>query len=275
MPVVGFYFTGNDIAKNKRINLGGMKKLRRNICLGAMAVCVAGFYGCKKETEQLNLPQLADYTALQTGKVLIYHLDSTIVDVSGTQLVERSYLIKDSIAASFADNTGRQSYRVYRFITDTLNTKPWQVLSTYYITPTSQSVETVDDNNLRFISLKEPVTGGFSWAGNSYIDTRSATSNYQYMDGWSYTYQNVNLPFIALKGPLDSTISVLQIDDTSPPGPFDENVYQQRNYSLEVYGKGIGLVYKEFLHWTWQPTPPPSQYQNDSYGLKLNLIDVR
>jgi hypothetical protein len=272
---MGFYFMGMYAGKTKRINLVGMKKLRGNTLIGVLALCITGFYSCKKETEQLNLPQLADYTALQTGKVLIYHLDSTVVDVSGTQLANRAYLIKDSIAAIFADNTGQPSYRVYRFITDTLAAKPWQVLTTYYITPYDNSVEVVDDNNLRFITLKEPMVEGFSWKGNSYIDTRSATSSYQYMDNWDYTYQNVNMPFTTIKGAIDSTATVLQIDETAPPGPFDPGTFQQRNYSLEVYGKGIGLVYKEFLHWTWQPGGSSPQYESDSYGFKLNLIDVR
>ena len=261
--------------KSKHVNLGGMKRLLRNIYTGILFICVISLVGCKKETTELDFPKLADYSALQTGRVLIYHLDSTVIDQSDAALVVTSYLIKDSIASTFTDNTGRLSYKVFRFITDTLNKSPWQSLSTYYITPTEQSVETVDDNNLRFISLKEPVEDNFTWNGNSYIDTKSANSNYQYMDGWTYTYQNVNMPFTVLKGTIDSTISVLQVDETSPPGPFDPDVYQQRNYSLEVYAKSIGLIYKEFLHWTWQTDPQPSHYDVDSYGFKLNLIDVR
>jgi hypothetical protein len=236
---------------------------------------IAVLHGCKKETETLYLAKPADYYPLVTGKVFIYRLDSTYLDATATQLLVNSYLVEDSIGTVFNDNAGRPSYPVYRFITDTLNSAPWQALGTYYITETSQTAEVVDDNNLRFIKLKAPLNEGAAWSGNSYIDTRSATSPYQYMDGWNYTCQNVNMPFTTLKGSLDSTVTVLQVDDTSPPGPFDAASYQQRNYSLEVYAKGIGLVYKDFLHWTWQPDPPPAQYQKDSYGFRLNLIDVR
>jgi hypothetical protein len=270
---VGFYFLRT--GKGKRINLEAMKRWRKNICYKFLPVYIAALVSCKKQTEQLVFPTLANYTALQTGKVSVYHLDSTIIDPSATQLIVNTYLVKDSVGSTFNDNTGRLSYTVYRFITDTLNATPWKPLSTYYVTPTNDAVETVDDNNLRFISLKQPVTDGFMWSGNSYIDTKSATSNYQYMDGWAYTYQSINMPFTVIKGTVDSTVTVLQVDDTSPPGAFDPAVYQQRNYSVEVYGKGVGLIYKEFLHWTWQPTPPPAQYQSDSYGIKLNLIDIR
>lgn len=261
--------------KPNALILGRMKTLRRNIAKCCTLLFIAAMAGCKKETEQLNLPQVADYAALQPGKVLVYHLDSTVVDQSGTQLLTTSYLVKDSTGNAYTDNTGRTSYTIYRFITDTLSTSPWQPLLTYYRTPTENSVETVDDYNLRYISLQAPVADDFSWNGNAYIDTKSTTPDYLFMDGWVYTYQNINMPYTTRKGVIDSTVTVAQIDDLSPPGDFDPSAFQVRTYSTETYAKGIGLIYKEYLHWTWQPTPLPSQYQKDSYGIKLNLVDVR
>ena len=231
--------------------------------------------GCKKTNNGFSLPLLSEYYPLQKGKVFIYRLDSIVIPAFGTSLVEKSYAAKDVIEDTFTDNLGRLSYRVFRYTTDTLMIKPWQYESTYYITPTDQSVEVVDNDNLRFIKLKEPLRDGLAWQGNAFIDTKSATSPYQYMDRWDYTYQNFNAPYVVLNGTLDSTITVWQQDETTPDGPFDPNNYQQRNYSIEVYAKGIGLVYKEFLHWTWQTTPPPSKYDDDSYGIRLNLIDVQ
>ncbi len=250
--------------------------MRRKV-LQVCFLCFGFFilFSCKKETAHLNLPSVNDYYPLQSGRVFIYRLDSTVTPAFGTSLDVHSLLAKDSIADGFSDNLGRPSFRVYRFITDTLAAQPWQYISTYYITPTSQSVEVIDDNNLRFLKLAEPVRNDFSWSGNTYIDTRSAGSPYQYLDGWNYTYQNVNQPYTVIMGTLDSTITVFQRDETSPDAPFDPNNYQQRNYSVEVYAKGVGLIYKEFLHWTWQPTPPPAKYQDDSYGIKLNLIEVK
>ncbi|HEY6975149.1 MAG TPA: hypothetical protein VH396_02600 [Chitinophagaceae bacterium] len=231
--------------------------------------------GCSKQSAKISLPALTDYYPLQTGRVLIYRLDSSLIPLFGTDLQIKSYLAKDSIADTIRDNQQRLSYRVYRFITDTLNVEPWAPIGTYYITPAGNSVEVVDENNLRFIKLKEPVRNDFHWQGNSYIDTKSAGSIYQYLDGWNYVYQNVDQPYTVIKGTLDSTITVLQQDETSPPGPFDPNNFQQRNYAIEVYARGIGLIYKEFLHSTWQTTPPPAHFENDSYGIKLRLIDYK
>ena len=231
---------------------------------------------CKKNDSFIALNNVAaNYYPLDTGKIWIYRLDSTTTPAFGTSLIMRSYHVKDSMGVAFMDNTGRESWPVYRFITDTLEQAPWRSLSTYYVTPVDKSIEVMDDNNLRFIKLVTPVKENFTWKGNSYIDTRSGYSLYQYLDGWDYMYKAVDSGFTTLAGVIDSTVTVFQRDETSPEGPFDPQFYQQRNYSVEVYAAGIGLIYKNFLHWTWQPTPPPPRYEDGSYGVILNLIEAR
>lgn len=232
-------------------------------------------WSCKKQTEKLNLSTLNNYYPIEVGRTWTYRLDSTISPSFGTSLEVVSYLAKDSIESSFMDNEGRNSFRVYRFTTDTLQTQPWQYKSTYFITFKQNSVEVVDDNNLRFIKLVEPITENTTWKGNAYIDTRSGYSPVTYLDNWNYTYMNIDAPFTTIKGTIDSTVTVLQDDETIPEGDFDPNYYKQRNYSVEVYAKGVGLIYKEFLHWTWQTTPPPPKYEDGSYGIKLSLIDYK
>lgn len=231
--------------------------------------------GCAKQSATVSLPALTDYYPLQTGRVFIYRLDSSVIPFSGSELEVRSYHAKDSIADTIRDNANRISYRIYRFVTDTLESQPWRSVATFYATPDEQTVEFTDDYNLKFIKLKQPLRNDFSWQGNSFIDTKTGGSLYQYLDGWNYFYQNVGTPFKVEKGEFENTITVLQQDETSPPGPFDPGSYQQRNYSEEVYAKDIGLIYKEFLHWTWQVSPSPAKFDNDSYGIKLSLIDYR
>jgi hypothetical protein len=245
--------------------------------LKKLLVCALLFlivFSCKKNETPAYI-NAAAYYPLQNGRVWFYRLDSTTIPPFGTELIVHSYHLKDSAGISFLDNTGRESWPIYRFITDTLEQNAWQNISTYYVTPTANDVEVVDDNNLRFIKLISPVEQGKDWMGNSYIDTRSSTSLFQYLDGWDYMYDSVNMPYNTLAGTIDSTITVLQRDETSPPGDFDPQFYQQRNYSVEVYAYNVGLIYKNFLHWTWQPTPPPASYQDDSYGIILNLLRIK
>ncbi len=239
-----------------------------------VVVMLAGvLFSCKKQSETLPLSSLQSYYPLQPGKHFLYHLDSTLYVSFGSVAKVKSYLAKDSVAGTFTDNDGRLSYTVYRYVTDTLQQSPWQYKSTYYVTPTTTSIETVDDHNYRFLSLTEPVVEGHSWKGNAYLDTRSISSDIQYLNNWDYTYQSIDAPYTVLAGTLDSTVTVLQQDFESHPGGFDPTIFQQRDYSVEVYAKGVGLVYKDFLHWVWQTDPPPAHYEDGSYGIRLNLIE--
>ncbi len=244
-----------------------MKKIRSLIILAFVLVFVLN--SCKKQSETFNTASLNDYYPLQTGKTFLYRLDSTVPASFGTALIVRSYQAQDSIESTFTDNQGRLSYRIFRLVRDTAGTQPWVFAATYFATPTAESVEYVD-NNLRFIKLHQPFIEGYTWPGNSYIDTKSV--DLSYLDGWDYQYQNVGQSYNVLGKNYDSTVTVLQQDDTTPLGPFNPNNYQQRNLSTEVYAKGVGLVYKEFLHWTWNISSSAVGYEDDSYGVKLRLI---
>jgi hypothetical protein len=227
--------------------------------------------GCKKETETLNAGNINDYYPLAVGKTFLYRLDSTVLASFGSSLAVKSFQAKDSVESTFTDNQGRLSYRIFRFIRDTAGLKPWQSLATFVATPTHENVEFVD-NNLRFIKLHAPISDGYTWKGHSYIDTKSINTTVSYLDEWQYEYKNFGQPFKAFNTTFDNTVTVFQQDETTPPGPFDPANYQQRNLGTEVYAKGVGMIYKEFLHWTWQTTPPPAKYEDGSYGIKLRLI---
>ena len=151
-----------------------IKSLKKYIsllsCIGLLLLV-----SCKKNSSTPAFMKSENYYPVASGKIWIYRLDSTTIPAFGTSLVTRSYHLKDSMGISFIDNTGRESWPVYRFITDTLEQNPWQSLSTYYVTPAGNSIEVVDDNNLRFIKLVTPVRENYSWQGNAYIDTRYAS----------------------------------------------------------------------------------------------------
>jgi hypothetical protein len=231
---------------------------------------------CKKESAVVQLAPLTDYFPLQVGNSYTYRLDSTVYLAFGTTVATISYMAKDSIVSTYNDNTGRTAYLLYRFLTDTSMKAPFTYNSAYSVTPTSKTVEVTDANNLHFINLVQPVTTSATWLGNAYIDTKSITTDLAYMDNWNYTYQNINSPFTVLKGSIDSTITILGIDETRPDdSPFDPAYFKQRDYAEEVYAKGIGLIYKEFAHWVWQPSDNinPGHYEDGSFGIKMNLVN--
>jgi hypothetical protein len=231
---------------------------------------------CKRTDTATPFLTASDFYPLRVGKSWTYRMDSTGPFNFGSQLVTTAYLVKDTITAdTFRDNSNRLSYTVIRLLNDSNGTQNWNYLLTYFATPTATGMELVDDRNLRFIKLTTPVSSGRNWLGNSYIDTKSAGSPWQYMDNWNYQYINVGRPDTIGNITYPQTVTILQRDETSPDLPFDPAFYQQRNLSKEIYAEGVGLVYQEFLHWTWQTTPPPAGYEDDSYGIRLQLIDYR
>ena len=228
---------------------------------------------CSK-TDEYQSDQITDYMNFKVGKYVIYQLDSLVKKpFDDTAFIVRSYQAKDVMDALITDNIGRPSWRVIRYLRDTASKKEsdWIPNHTYMITPLDNTVEVID-NNMRYQKLKLPIKDGYTWRGNSYIYAEVGSS-YAYLADWDYTYENVGGSFKPMNAVIDSTITVFHIDDvTGIPGSIDS--YSDRIYSTETYGKGIGLIYKEFLYRSFQPRRFPDfpQGYTEGYGLKLRMI---
>lgn len=216
--------------------------------------------------------QVTDYMNLSVGKYVTYRLDSLVYINFGQNQSTVSYLAKDIVDGSTTDNLGRFTWRVVRYLNDTAASGPWVPALTYFVTPTRETLEVIE-NNFRYQKLKIPFANGFSWKGNSYIDTYSINSNVRYLDDWDYTYDNVNEPYTLFNKSIDSTVTVDQRDETLGT-PNNIDAYSEHNYSQEVYAKGIGLIYKNFVHWVFQPrnTSYPNGY-TDGFGITLRMVD--
>ena len=247
----------------------------KKIPLFFILVSTTLFYleGCKKTTGSPSATlQPTNYMQLQSGKYIIYRLDSTEFVNFGTQTVVVSYQAMDVIDSLITDNLGRPSWRVFRYLSDTLGVQPWVPAETYLITPTKQDVEVVE-NNLRYIKLVYPIENGYNWSGNSYIDVTTDTFNVlTYMQGWNYVYDSVGLPFSALGGIVTNSITVNQVNDTIGT-VGDAASFSEIDFSEEVYGQGIGLIYKNFLHQEYQPPNGSTSVGSTSgYGIRLNML---
>jgi hypothetical protein len=213
---------------------------------------------------------VTDYYPLQVGKYITYNLDSTVFINFGAKDTVIKYQVKHEIDAQITDNLGRPAYRVIRYIRKT-SANAWVADNTFATVPTEFAVEFVE-NNMRFIKLKAPVRDGFSWKGNSYIDTYSLNSTVKYLDDWDYTYDSVNVAQTFGAFTLDSTLKVQQRDEIIG-NPSDPNSYHEINFGAEKYAKGIGLIYRDFLHVEYQPPTPGRGGYFQGYGVRLTMID--
>lgn len=234
------------------------------------------FSACKKETEDFKTPAISEYVPLQVGKYITYQLDSFRYLPFSTQGVTISYQVKFLVDAEITDNLGRPAFRIVRMIRPDAGTA-WTPDNSFTAINTGTGYEFVD-NNLRFIKMKAPIKNGYSWKGNSYIDVTSTDPNspvFTYLDGWDYTYDSLNAPLTLGAISVDSTVKVAQRDEVIG-NPDDPGSYSEKNYGVEYYAKGIGLVYKKIFHSEYQPptTSGGSGYYSDaSKGFTLTMID--
>lgn len=242
----------------------------RRLFLLLIIITAITFNACKKSTDVLNTASVSAYYPLLVGKYITYNLDSTVFINFGTKDTVIKYQVKHQVDALITDNLGRPAYRIIRYIRKTA-ANAWAPDNTFMAVPTEFAVEFIE-NNLRYIKLKAPVRNGYSWKGNSYIDTYSLNSEVKYLDDWDYIYDSLDVKLTLGALTIDSTLKVGQRNEIIG-NPNDPNSYSEINNSAEKYAKGIGLVYRNFLHVEYQPPTPGRVGYKQGYGVRLTMID--
>lgn len=229
------------------------------------------FISCKKESVDFKTDSVNDYFPLQVGKYITYNLDSTVYTNFGQNETVIHYEAQDRVDALITDNLGRPAFRIIRYLRKD-STQDWRTNNVFMAIPTNNSIEYIE-NNLRFVKLRSPIKQGFSWKGNSGIDTYSTEYGLTFLDDWDYIYDSVSAPLTINSLNIDSTVSVDERDEFLGQSPSIEGTqYAEKTYSIEKYGKGIGLIYREFLHWEYQGPQPGRPGYYDGYGIKLSII---
>ncbi len=206
---------------------------------------------CKKQTDSFTVQSYKDYYPLEVGKYIIYRMDSTVFEDFDTRKVVRSYQVKDLVDAEITDNRNRKSFRIRRMLRNLDGTGEWRDIATLMATPLSHSLEYIE-NNQRYIKLTDPVKEYFSWNGNSYIN---AVDERSYLQFWEYNYQQVGAAYGEGGNTFENTITVAHIDEQTGDPELYPNNFATRDYSREVYAKGVGMVAKDYMVWTYQATP--------------------
>jgi len=240
---------------------------------------------CKKT---INFTKTASYSGaltdfwmpLQIGKYVTYRMDSLNFYYYGQLDTITSYLAKDSVSDTLTDASGNLNYLVVRYLSDTLGDS-WTPNETYMVTASTQNIE-LTEQNLRFIKLAWPIDVGASWGGNDYLpyDPYEDYFAYNYQDnidmsGWTFNYASVNQAYTTPAGSsFDSTISVLDVNDSLNVPLSNPNVPASRTYWWETYAKHIGLVYRSTQMWEYQPPTPDGTQAGYKIGFELNMYIV-
>ena len=243
----------------------------------------SALFSCN-EKEEFTTEALKDYMPLVTGKYITYRLDSMVFTNFGRTTEIHKYQVKDVIDTLITDNLGRPSYRVYRFIRDSVDAtswtaaQPWINSGTYFITPLSDQVELIEDN-LRFIKIHLPIKEGFNWKGNKYLPADPYGSVYNFsnddnMADWDFIYDG-NASSFSYRGNNYTEVRTIEEADESFNVPITvPTAYAARSRSVEKYSKTIGLVYREYELWEYQPnTGGQGGPYKTGFGITQWMID--
>lgn len=232
-------------------------------------VLIAVFFAtsCSEKKEQFETEALADYTAqLQPGKYITYRIDSLVFPNFGRNTEIHKYQQKHVIDAQITDNLGRPSYRVFRYIRDSVDAQswtpeqPWVPNGTYYVTVLTDQVEVIEDN-LRFVKLHLPIKEGYTWRGNThlpndpYLALFGLFSNDDNMGDWEFYYDTFEPSFSYRNNNYDNVWTVEAADEVYNVPITDPTAYAARTRAVEKYAKNVGLVYRQYELWEYQPNP--------------------
>ena len=252
-------------------------RLHSIIRLSLLAIAASTLYSCN-EKEEFITEKTEDYLPLVIGKYITYRLDSLVFTNFGRTIETHRYQVKEQVDALISDNLGRPSYRVYCYLRDSLGTTAWQPSGTYYVTRLSDQVELIEDN-FRFIKMHMPVKNAFRWKGNKYLPSNPYGSKYNFsnddnMGDWDFYYDGPPSSFSYRGFNYSNVYSVEQINESFNVPITSPTSYAAKSRSVEKYSKTIGLVYREYEMWEYQPNPGGSggPYYT-GFGIRKWMID--
>jgi hypothetical protein len=220
------------------------------------------FFSCKKSNNS-TVDATLNYFPLTLGKSVTYAVDSIYYFGSScTQYEVKSYM-KYSITDTFTDNLGRVSYIMDIFSATfsegffkqtgvILITPAPTPLATTSSTPTTSLLYTQDGT--QYVKLIFPIVPGFTWTGNQYANIQDTP--YSYLANWNYSYQNYNLSYNTDYINFEHTVTVIEDNESVNTQPYDSLTSGYLTYAKEVYAYNVGMVYKEWTHYTYSPSNP-------------------
>lgn len=215
---------------------------------------------CKKDQ---SAQQDAGYSYFpdQIGHYCIYEVDSTVYDDFNHDTVVYRYQVKEVVESYFTDNEGRQAMRIERYKRPYIDTipydqLPWTISRVWSFVRTASAAEKVEEDQ-RFVRLTFVPREGKKWDGNAYNT----------IGGWEYEYESVDMPYSVNTLNFDSTLQVIQKDETN---------FLQRRYYSERYARHVGMIEKNVIDVSGDPDtlivfPPVVDriYSGVIYNIKL------
>jgi hypothetical protein len=211
-----------------------------------VAICFTMLFSCKKYNNT-KVDATRNYFPLTLGNYVVYNVDSTYYyGVAGTQAHVSSQIMYQ-MTDTFTDSKKRLSYIMNVYVRP-YDGAQWVASSVILITPTANSLLYSQDGT-QYIKMMFPITDSLTWQGNQLAQVQD--SSFAFLKGWNYQYSGLNYSYFNGNVNYDNTVSVLEDDENVNYQNVDSLVSGYRTYAKEVYAYNVGMVYKEFTHYTW------------------------
>jgi hypothetical protein len=249
-----------------------MRKTRQLLLLLALSLCV---WACKSKKEELTVVTPEPFVQLQTGKFIIYRVDSTLFTNSGRDTEHHFYQERHLVDSQVVDGLGRPSWRVFRSVRGLAGQDAWSPRGSYLITLNNGNLETLEDN-LRFIRLAAPLHTGASWKGGRFLGTDPYRSLFLFgnddnISDWDFTVSATD-ETVTINGQQYNKVTTINAVDESINVPITiPEAYGSRSLYEERYARGIGLVYQHYILWEYQPNPGGTSY-TAGFGVERSIL---
>ncbi len=230
------------------------------------------FYSCSQEKEELVVEEnVNEYLPLTIGKSITYRLDSTVFTKNGSIIEIHKYQVKHTVLSGIKDNLGNKTYIIQRLINNENGTGPWLQNGNYTITPSANSITTINDN-LRVVVLQGPLNLNFSWKGNAAIPLFPYSASFNTdlagteMKDWDFIYSKHRND--SYEGHQYNDVwTVTQSDYILNMPPISSQDYSVKEVSVEKYSRNIGLVFKDYQLYEYQ------KQQYKGFGITMWMIE--
>lgn len=201
-----------------------------------LAACTDG----EQILENVDLDFGYDYFPLEVGDYVIYEVDSIIYDPQESTVIvdTNSIQVREEVVDAFEGDDGQIFYKIERSERDSAGLT-WQLTDVWSAHRTDRQAIRQEEN-LRFIKLLFPITGGSTWNANMNIDEgidiTIVGETLKMFQDWQTEVEAIT--------PLD-TINGMEFKDVATISLVNNENFIEYRFGQERYAKDIGLVYRE------------------------------
>jgi len=239
-----------------------IKKILTFLLLGA--ICFTTFIACTKSTQSSADPT-RNYFPLTLGKYVVYDVDSVYYYGKAGTTYEIKSQMRYEVTDTFSKN--KQLSYLLDIYTRPYDGADWVPLSEIIVTPTPTSLLYSQDQT-KYVKMTFPVAQGTTWKGNIYAAVQD--SAFSYLNDWNYTYQNYHLSYFNGRINFDNTVTIMEDNQNVNYQNVDSAVAGFRTYAREVYAYNVGMIYKEWTHYTFRQADTAGN--KDGYSVVMRAV---